>query len=243
MYLTKLWYLKNVDMLKLVRETNLDQLTHFTAMSHFKAHEDIYFPDQGSNHVYIVQEGHVRLSKLDDEGSLIVMEILRPGEILGKLALEGEDIPNEFAEAVDDVRVCVMGRAGFEALLARFPGLHFHLAKKSIGQLEDYEERISDLVFKDATRRIISFVARYGERFNGSGNHQIIIEAPLSYQDIANLTGTSPETVAMTVDELQEKKLIAYAGQSLVIPNLTSLTKLSTQRSRTARPLALQREV
>jgi CRP/FNR family transcriptional regulator, cyclic AMP receptor protein len=227
MYLTKLWYLKNVDMLKLVREANLDQLTHFTAMSHVKAHQDVYFPEQGSNHVYIVQEGHVRLSTLDDEGSLIVMEILRPGEIFGKLALEGENIPNEFAEAADDVTVCAMSRTGFETLLGRFPGLHFHLTKSSLDRFEEYEERISDLVFKDSTRRIISFIARYGQTFNGSGDHPITVERPLSPQDIANLTGTSPAAFVLAMNDLQKKELVECKGQSLVIRDLAALKMLA----------------
>jgi CRP/FNR family transcriptional regulator, cyclic AMP receptor protein len=226
MYLTKVWYVKNLDMLKLVREVGLEQMMHFTSMSRLSTHQDICFPEQGSSHVYIIMVGHVKLSRLDENGHPVLMDILNPGEIFGKLTLDGDDIPNEFAEGADDVTVCLMGRTKFEMLLACVPGFHFHLAKRFDNRLEEYEEKVSDLVFKDATRRIINFFARYGERFDGTGSRSVTIERPLSAQDIANLTGTSTRTVATVLDQLQENRLVGFPEHSLVIHDLDSLTKL-----------------
>jgi CRP/FNR family transcriptional regulator len=130
-------------------------------------------------------------------------------------------------DVVDDVTVWVMGRPNSEALLTHVPGLHLHLTKRIDHRLEEYEVKIGDLVFKDATRKIISFVARYGQDFDGSGNRLMTVDKSLSYQDIANLTGTSPETVATAMNEIQRKELIECSGQSLVSHDIACLTNLA----------------
>jgi CRP-like cAMP-binding protein len=227
MYLTKLWYLKNIDILKCVRDENSKRLMYFTVMSRVKTNEDIYFPEQGSNHVYFVQEGHVKLSRLNDDGRPIILDVLCPGEIFGKLALESGDTANEFAEAADDVTVCVISRSNFQALLAQAPKLHFHLTKQIGNQLQGFEEKIGDLVFTDATKRVISFLVRYGHDFGRSKKRPTTIERPLSHQEISSLTGTSPQTVAMVMDELQKRKLIEFVEQSLVFHDLDRLKTLA----------------
>ncbi len=226
MYLTKLWYLKNIDILKCVRDTHLERLLSFSMMGSVKRQQDIYFPEQGSNHVYFIQEGHVKLSRLDDDGRPIVIDILRPGEIFGKLTLEGKDIPNEFAEAADDVTVCVISRSNFQTLLAQVPERHFHLTRQIGSQFQEFEEKIGELVFTDATKRIISFLIRYSQDFGRSKPPQTTIERPLSHQEISSLTGTYPQTVAMVMENLQKKKLIEYSQQSLVFQNLPGLIEL-----------------
>ena len=227
MYLTKLWYLKNIDILKCVQDENLKRLMYFTVMSHAKTNEDIYLPEQGSNHVYFVQEGHVKLSRLNDDGRPIILDVLCPGEIFGKLALESGDLTNEFAEAADDVTFCVISRSNFQALLAQVPELHSHLTKQIGNRVQEFEEKIADLVFTDTTRRIINFLVRYGHDFGRSKKGPTTIEKPLSHQEISSLTGTSPQTVAMVVDGLEKEKLIEFSNQSLVFHDLASLKTLT----------------
>lgn len=227
MYLTKVWYLKNIDILKSFKYENLKPPMYFTVVSRLITNEDIYFPEQGSNHVFLVQEGHVRLSKLNEDGRSTILEVLCPGEIFGKLALESGDSANEFAEAIDDVTFCVISRSNFQALLAKVPELNFHLTKQIGNRVQEFEEMVADLVFKDATRRIISFLVRYGHDYGKSRIPLVIIEAPLSYHDISSLTGTSPQTVAMVMDELQRKKLIEFAEHSLVFLDLAGLKTLA----------------
>ena len=227
MYLTKLWYLKNISILEWIAVRPLERLRNFTAMSRVKIFQDIYFPEEGSNHVYFIQEGHVKLSRLDDEGHPRVIDLLSPGEIFGKLAIEGRDIPNEFAEAANDVTVCVISKGNFQALLAQVPELHFHIHREFGNKVQELRVKISDLVFKDATRRVANFLACYGQGSIGSPKLPITIDAPLSVQELSNLTGTSSWDVTMVLDELQKGKLIEFTSQSLLLHDLVSLRKLA----------------
>ncbi len=227
MHLTKLWYLKNIDLLKCIIDEHAERLLQLTVMSRLKRNQDIYFPEQGSTHVYFVLEGHVKLSRLTNEGRPTILDVLCPGEIFGKLLIEGGDIPNEFAEADDDVTVCVISRSNFQALLAQLPEIHFHLAKRVGDRLQEFDEKISDLLFKDSTKRIISFLVRYAMDSGVPRGGQIAIETPLSHQEIAGLTGTSPRTVAMVMDELHRKKLIEFSKQSLEFNDFVGLKNLT----------------
>ncbi len=227
MYLTKLWYLKNIDLLRCMEEVHQEKLLHFASLTTIKAGEDIYFPEQGSNHVYLIHTGHVRISKLTEEGEPALLDVLSPGEIFGKLVPGGKDIPNEFAEAADDVTVCIIARSSFQSCLDRLPDLHFHLTRQVEGRIEEFEERVSDLVFKDATRRIINFLVRYARRFGKNERGLLEIEAPLTLHEISTLTATSPQTVAAVVKQLQEDHLLELSVYSFIIHDLAGLQELT----------------
>ena len=112
-------------------------------------------------------------------------------------------------------------------MLLHNPLLNLQLTKWVGFRLRRFEEKMSDLAFKDVTKRIISFLVRYADDFGKIKEGTVQISSLLSHQEIAYLTAASRQTVTTVLNELREKGLIDFTRKTLTIRNLKELQALS----------------
>jgi CRP/FNR family cyclic AMP-dependent transcriptional regulator len=224
---SKFWYLKNINIFDGMDESQMKMVEKMTTMSRIEKHNPIYFPEQPSNNIYFLKEGHVKLSRLHEDGREIILDILGPGEIFGELPTLEKGARKEMAETLDDALVCSMSKQDFENMIMRNPLLNLQLTKWMGLRLRRFEEKMSDLAFKDATTRIISFLVRYAEDFGKMKGGVVHIASFLSHQEIAYLTATSRQTVTTVLNELKGKSLIDFTRKSLTILKFKELQTLA----------------
>jgi len=224
---TKLWYLKHFNLFEGMSETAMKQVEQISSMSEVKKRQPIYFPDEPSRSIFFLKEGHVKISRLTEDGKEIILDIVGPGEIFGELSLlgGGEESRNEIAEALDDVLICSMNREDFEAMLKANPELNFEVTKRIGLRLRKIQERISELVFKDVKERVASFLARYAEEFGKIKGGIVKVHPFLSHQEIAFLTGCSRQTVTTILNDFKNQRLIDVSRRTLVIYDLAGLKR------------------
>ncbi|MBX2991821.1 MAG: Crp/Fnr family transcriptional regulator [Bacteroidetes bacterium] len=224
---SKLWYLKNINVLDGMSDAQMQMVEKLTSMAHLAKHHPIYFPEQPSNNVFFLKEGHVKLYRLHEDGREVILDVLGPGEIFGELALVDQGVRGEAAETLDDALVCTVTMKDFESLLMHNPAFTLRLTKWIGLRLRRFEEKISDMVFKDVTKRIIGFLVRYAEDFGRMKEGTVHISSFLSHQEIAYLTATSRQTVTTVLNELKTQGLIGFDRSSMVVHNLKQLQALA----------------
>lgn len=223
---SKFWYLKNINILDGMDDAQMKMVEKITTMSRLGKHHIIYFPDQPSNNIFFLKEGHVKLYRLHEDGREIILDVLGPGEIFGELGFVEQGVRSEAAETLDDALICTMTMKDFEHLLLHNPEFTLRLTKWIGLRLRRFEEKMSDMVFKDVTKRIISFLVRYAEDFGKMKEGAVHVSSFLSHQEIAYLTAASRQTVTTVLNELKARRLIEFSRKSLVIRNLDELQAL-----------------
>lgn len=224
---SKFWYLKNINILDGMDDAQMKMVEKITTMSRLGKHQIIYFPDQPSNNIFFLKEGHVKLYRLHEDGREIILDVLGPGEIFGELGFVEQGVRSEAAETLDDALICTMTMKDFEHLLLHNPEFTLRLTKWIGLRLRRFEEKMSDMVFKDVTKRIISFLVRYAEDFGKMKEGAVHVSSFLSHQEIAYLTAASRQTVTTVLNELKTRRLIEFSRKSLVIRNLDELQALA----------------
>lgn len=216
---TKLWYLKNINVLEGLPEHKLKTFAARTSMSHLRKNGIIYFPETQSKNVYFLKSGHVKIARLSPEGREAILDIVGPGENFGQLALgeEEEEAYVEIAEALDDVLICAMSKEDFMQFLEKNPELNLRMLKLIGLKLRKVESRVEDLIFKNVRERILTFLLRFAEAFGKIKDRQISVPKFLSQDEIAHLTGASRQTVATILNELRKEGLIDFTTKSLTI--------------------------
>jgi CRP-like cAMP-binding protein len=216
---TKLWYLKNINVLEGLPEHKLKALAARTSMSRLRKSGVIYFPETQSKNIYFLKSGHVKIVRLSPEGREAILDIVGPGEIFGELALtdEPEEEYVEIAEALDEVLICAMSKDDFTEFLKKNPDLNLRMLKLIGLKLRRVESKVEDLIFKNVRERIITFLLRFAEAFGKIKDRQITVPKFLSQDEIAHLTGASRQTVAMILNDLRQEELIDFTTKSLTI--------------------------
>lgn len=222
---TKFWYLKNINVFEGMSDEEMQKIHDMTSMSSVRPNQPIAFPDEISQNIYLLKQGHVKISRVDEDGREIILEIVGPGEMFGELALidEEELESSDIVEALDDVLICAIRRDLFEQMMRDSPELTFRVTKRIGMRLRRFEKRVTDLVFKDVRRRIVSFLLSYAEDFGKVKRGVVTIPMYLSHQEIAMLTGTARQTVTTVLNQLRAEELIDFSRAGIMIYDMDAL--------------------
>jgi CRP/FNR family transcriptional regulator, cyclic AMP receptor protein len=225
---TKFWYLNHFNLFDGMDESAMKELNRMSSMSDVKQNQPIYFPDEPSHTIFLLKKGHVKISRLNPDGKEVILEIIGPGEIFGELAfLEEGAQRSEIAQALDDVVICAVKEEDFEKLMMKNPELNFRVTKRIGLRMKKFEERVTDLVFKDVRRRLASFLVDYAEEFGKMKRGVVTIKMHLSHQEIAFLTGSARQTVTTTLNEFRSGGLIDFSREGITIRQFETLQQMA----------------
>lgn len=226
---TKFWYLKHFNMFDDLDEISMKRVENTSNMQVVKTHEPIYFPDEPTHTIFFLKEGHVKISRITEDGREVILDVLGPGEIFGEVGSMDDEVVgrNEMAEALDEAVVCTMKREDFETLLKMNPNLSMEVTKRVGLRLRKIEERVADLLFKDTKKRIASFLVRYAEEFGKMKSGAVTVANALTQQEIALLTGSARQTVTTTLNELRSVGIIDFSRSTITIKDFEKLKRMS----------------
>lgn len=221
---TNLWFFQDVDLFNVLcphKTVNMQEKHEFTT---YKKNDFIYFPEEQAKYIYMIADGRVKIGHYNEDGKEIVKAILGAGEIFGELALTGEERRADFAQAMDDkTNVCPVSIDEMRGLMADNKELSFKIYKLIGLRIRKLERKIESLVFKDARTRIIEFLKDAATWKGKKVGFETMIPTKLTHKDIANLTGTSRQTVTTILNELKEANLINFDRRKILIRDLDKL--------------------
>ena len=222
----KLWYLKKIHVFSSLSWKEMRKLKRITRMVSYRKNEPIYLPGDPSNIIYLLKKGRVKISKVSEEGREATLTILEPGEIFGELeALQA--VPREsMVQALEPVMVCEIRREDFDYYLKQYPDVGGKVIKLFGGRLRQIESRVSDLVFKSAPARLARILLELSRSMGTWENGSIRLQTRLTHQNLANLIGTSRETVSTLMSQFVHHGLIAQDHRYILILDEDRLAKI-----------------
>lgn len=226
---SKFWYLRHFNFFDGMDEQTMLMADEMSSMSTVDDRQPIYFPAEPTNSVFLLKKGRVKLLRVDPEGEEVLLDILGPGEIFGELLFDDdeEERSGEMAIAMDDCLICTFRKEDFFQLLRDNPELSFRITRRIGLRMRKFEQRISDLVFKDVRKRIASFLVQHAEDFGKIKGGVITIRMRLSHQDLGLLTGAARQTVTTTLNELRADGLIDFSRKGMTIYDYEALKLLA----------------
>lgn len=220
---SKIWHLENFNLFKNSPKAIIQELRDKTIMCEMVKDEFIYFEEDPSDTIYFLKSGKVKIGNYSDEGKEIIKTILQPGEIFGELSLLNEGTRQDFAMVMEPSKLCKMKKSDFEDLMEKYGHLSLKVSKIMGFRLRKIERRLESLVFKDARSRIVEFIKDQAESNGEKVGFETMIKNNLTHQDIANLTGTTRQTVTEVLNDLRRKNLINFDRKQILVRDLEQL--------------------
>ena len=221
---SKLWYFEDVDLYEILCPNRLKDVSERHNFSCFDKNSFIYFPNEPAKHIYMIADGRVKIGSYLEDGREVVKAILSTGEIFGELALTGEEYRSDFAQAMDsNTKICPLSIVDMKELMSKNKDLSFKIYKLIGIRLRKLERKLESQIFKDARTRIVEFLKDAAEWKGKKVGFETMIPTKLTHNDIANLTGTSRQTVTTILNELREKNLINFDRKKILIRDLEKL--------------------
>lgn len=158
--------------------------------------------------IYCVSSGAVKLSRLDSDGSVLLLRAYGAGETLGYSALYSDDPQPATAVAQENCEVCFIPDSLLRRLLEADLPLTLGFLKQMNRELHEIEERAASMISHPTSQRVAEAVLLLKKCAPASN---------WTRKDIADWAGTTPETVMRILAQFESKKLIEQNGRSIKI--------------------------
>lgn len=217
-------FLKAQPLLASLSTAEMDYLLERCVSRKLPRFHFIYLPDDTADYVHFLVKGDIKFGSFSEDGREVIKAILKPYAFFGEESLTGMLTRMDFAQVQSDNAEVVSFRAeDFQQLLNTNHALLMDFSKHLTQRLMRIEERLSSLILKDARSRIIDFILDTANREGRRVGYETLIKHQLTQQDIANLTGTSRQTVTSVFNDLRRHNLIYFNRNTLLIRDIEKL--------------------
>src|SRR6185436_15689177 len=203
-----LWYLKKVPILGDLAGDALGRLAEKVEMKEIRRRQVLYLPGDPGGAVFFVNGGRVKVSKVTRDGKELTLAYRGPGEIFGETCLIDGGPREEMAEAMENALVTEIERGEFERLLQSHAMLGYRLSKILAARLREIENKIENLVFKDVNSKLAELLLRLANEYGVDDSRGTLVALKITHQEMANLIGSTRETVSLTLAQFKKKGLI-----------------------------------
>jgi CRP/FNR family cyclic AMP-dependent transcriptional regulator len=223
----KMLLIRNYDLWCNLSDAEYDELNIEHRFIEVPKGEYIYFEAYNHNKIYFLKEGYIKIGYIDDAGNEKIKEIIQKGELFGQFTLERSNLHGEFAQAYKDkVSLCAFTIDDFEKILKKRPDLALKFSKQVGAKLRHIENRLVNLLNKDVKTRLLHFLWQLVEQKLGETRPEgFCIPNYLTHEDIANLIGSSRQTVTTMINELEHEGVLSFDRQQICFLDVKKLQK------------------
>ncbi len=217
--------IRNYDLFSHISDEEYEELNLVHHFIEAEKGDYVYFDSAYHNKLYFLKGGTIKIGHVDVEGKEVIKEIIREGEVFGQFSLERNNLNGEFAQAYkSDVSLCAFNIEDFEKLLKKKPEIAFHFSKQVGLKLHKFQNRLVNLLNKDVKTRLVNFLVMLAkEEGESEDGNQYNIQNFLTHEDIAQLIGSSRQTVTTLLNELENAGFVNVTRQVIKIPSVKSL--------------------
>jgi CRP-like cAMP-binding protein len=201
-------------------------VAHFNdgLLMHFSKEETIINGIDEPEGIYLIKKGFVKAYSVSWGGHANLLLIHEAGEFIPlPWALDGAHTTGLFYEAMTDVTVLRASKDKLRAAMGNNAWLAQEILKQTVNIITVYTQRIQTLEHRTARGRIIAELLYLADRFGKPRGTQILIDAPITHQDIADSINMNRETASRALEVLFKEGLIDQKDHLFSILNVPKL--------------------
>ena len=213
----KIELLQSVSIFWDLNENDLGHIANKMVAKHFENGNYIFLEDSDGEQCFFVLEGSVKVTRLSKDGREVILAMLNEGDFFGEMSLLDGESRSANVIALEKTKVLTLDRNDFIAVVNDYPQIAVQLLKELARRLRKSDRQIASLSLSDAEKRIALCIIRFADEQGVIQNGKVSIPKTPIQQDIANMAGTSRETVSRALGLLEKEDLIERNGRELII--------------------------
>jgi CRP/FNR family cyclic AMP-dependent transcriptional regulator len=188
----------------------------------------LFVEGQTPRGAFVLCSGKAKLSTTSREGKVLILKIAEAGEVLGLSAVIADEPFELTAETAGPCQVNFVERDALMRLMEKNGEFGLHASQALSREFQSAYRDIHDLVLARSSAgklaRLLLSWTPIREQFEPS---EVRVRASMTHEEMAQMIGSSRETVTRLLSELKKKEFIRLDGSTLVIRNRTALEALA----------------
>ena len=181
-------------------------------------HEGFFFMEEdAATHAYILLDGKIKLIQFTPSGQQVILGYLIPGRVCGIIAALKKVTYPVSAQAVGTCRVMYWDQYTLNTLMENSPRMALNALRIMAGQIRQFQNSVKSLSTQRVEQRIALAVLRLARQSGRKIESGILIDLPLSRQDLAEMTGTTLYSVSRVLKNWEKLEIVESKRQQVII--------------------------
>jgi CRP-like cAMP-binding protein len=193
----------------------------------FGRDEFVFRVSDAGSRVYVLESGRVKIFQPADTGRDVILWYCLPGDIFGLAEAAGGGGRTVSAQACDACRVLVVSQDAFRSFVAARPSAALLAIQVLSARLRGLSDVMVNLVADDVDTRIAKLILRLGMRYGRREGHVTRLDIPFTHQEIADMVGTTRQTVSSTLNRLKRQGVLTIETRRIQIESEELLSGLT----------------
>jgi CRP/FNR family transcriptional regulator, cyclic AMP receptor protein len=214
--------LSNFMLFRDLNEQEIEKIVQISLSRTWKKNSYIFLQGEPLDNVYFIDDGKVKIYKSDVNGREQIVSILKKGEMFPHVGFFRKGSYPANAEVLEKATLVVVPIAKFESVLIENPELCIKVFNVLGEKIVDLQNRLEEQILNNTYEQIIKLLIRLGEKHgtkNEDGN--VVLKNEFTNKDLANMIGTTRETVSRTLTKMKKEELIEMdeEGNMIIDPD------------------------
>ena len=209
--------LRKVPLFEGLKDEDLDAIAMVTITRSYSKDQVIILAEEEGDSLFIIETGQVKVCIVSEDGREVILSLLGEGAVFGELSLLDGKPRSANVVATQDTELYTVRRADFLQLLYKVPQIAVALLAELAVRLRKTDRKIEGLALLDVTSRISETLLQLATEQGSENEEGIFLESRPTHQQMANMSGTTRETVSRVLKRLESQGYIISKGRSITI--------------------------
>jgi CRP/FNR family transcriptional regulator, cyclic AMP receptor protein len=203
---------KVLSVFTLFRELNDFEITKISDIAiarEWKKHSHVFHQGDPLENVYFIYDGKIKIYKSDINGKEQIVAIAKKGEMFPHVGFFRKGEYPAYAEVLEPSTLIAVPISKFEAVLIENPELCIKVFRVLGEKIVDLQNRLEEQILNNTYEQIIKLLIRLAQKHgNEQEDGSILLKSEFTNKDLANMIGTTRETISRTLTKMKKDELI-----------------------------------
>jgi len=222
---TELSFLENVPILADLEEPDLKEIEKLGLRKKYKKGNIVVLEKEMGAALFVIILGKVKIVRTDENGREVILSIFGPGEFFGEMSLLDGLARSASVVALTKAELFMIHRRDFLKLVNEHPKVAISLLGELTTRLRKADTQIKSLSLKDASGRVANVILMLADDIGVFRKGKVEIDELPLQQDMANMAGTSRETVSRMLHQFIREGHLQLEGNKLTMNDYEEFRK------------------
>ncbi|HCV26444.1 MAG: Crp/Fnr family transcriptional regulator [Candidatus Latescibacteria bacterium] len=209
--------LRQVPLFEGLDDEQLDAIALVTITRRFDKHQVIILAEEEGDALFIISSGQVKVSIVSADGREVILSLLGTGSVFGELSLLDGKPRSANVVATENTDLYMLRRSDFLQLVYKVPQIAVGLLAELAARLRKTDRKIGGLALLDVTSRISETLLQLADEHGTETDDGVLLKGRPTHQQIANMSGTTRETVSRVLKRLEKQGYVSTEGRTITI--------------------------
>ncbi|NPV78333.1 MAG: Crp/Fnr family transcriptional regulator [Anaerolineae bacterium] len=212
--------IEGLTQIPLLKDLPADLIASILNVAQRRAVEEgsaFFFQGDPAEKVYVLLEGRVKLFQLTPDGQQVLLRVIGPWSLFGAIALAHGEFYPVTAQTAQNSTALYWPVSVLMGFINKSPQLAMNALQIMAGHVQEFQDRFRELATERVERRLARAILRLTSQTGKKVPEGILLNLPITRQDLAEMTGTTLYTVSRILSQWESQGLIQSGREKIII--------------------------